>query len=119
MADAELLGMDQLLAQLYRLGKKVVQAGAEIVRESMEENVNLSKRNQPHTQDNIEVKISKADGEYTAKISPNKEVAWRAHFLEFGTSKMSAKPFMEKSLTDNKDKVDNVMMDTVRDELGL
>ncbi|MCM3736446.1 HK97 gp10 family phage protein [Bacillus cytotoxicus] len=125
MADIELLGMDQLLAQLSQLGvhgekigKDAVKSGAEIVKESMED-VNRSNKKQPHIQDNIEVKISKVDGEYTAKILPNKEVAWRAHFLEFGTSKMSAKPFIEKSLTDNKSKVNNAMMDTIRDGLGL
>lgn len=126
MAEAELLGMEQLLVQLSRLGvhgkkigKDAVQAGADVVKESMEENVNRSNKKQPHTQDNIEVKISKTDGEYNAKISPNKEVSWRAHFLEFGTSKMSAKPFIEKSLTDNKSKVNDAMMDTIRDGLGL
>lgn len=126
MANAELLGMDQLLAQLHRLGmqgekvgKDAVQAGADVVKEAMEENVNRSSKNHPHVQDNIDVKVQKKDGEYQANIGPNKEVGYRVHFLEFGTTKMDARPFAERSLTENTDKVNSAMADVIRNELGL
>lgn len=126
MGNAEILGMDQLLAQLQRLGvqgekigKDAVKAGSDVVKEAMEENVNRSSKKHPHVQDNIEVKIQKKDGEYQANIGPNKEVGYRVHFLEFGTTKMDARPFAERSLTENTDKINSVMADIIRDRLGL
>ncbi|MEH6848565.1 HK97-gp10 family putative phage morphogenesis protein [Bacillus pseudomycoides] len=126
MGNAEILGMDQLLAQLQQLGaqgekigKDAVQAGADVVKEVMEENVNRSSKKQPHVQDNVDIKLQKKDGEYQANIGPNKEVGYRVHFLEFGTTKMDARPFIEISLTENTDKINRVMSDVIRDRLGL
>ncbi|MFZ5688673.1 MAG: HK97-gp10 family putative phage morphogenesis protein [Bacillota bacterium] len=42
-----------------------------------------------------------------------------APFVEFGTTKMTAQPFLNPALKANKDKVKQMVADAVRKELGL
>ena len=53
-------------------------------------------------------------------IGPSqKGPAFRAHFVEFGTSKMSAKPFMRPAFEQQKSKVEQIMAEEIRKGLGL
>jgi HK97 gp10 family phage protein len=45
--------------------------------------------------------------------------SYRAHFVEFGTSKMSAKPFMRPTFEQEKSKLESIMADEIRRGLGL
>lgn len=45
--------------------------------------------------------------------------AFRAHFVEFGTSKMPAKPFMRSTFEREKATLERIMADEIRRGLGL
>lgn len=45
--------------------------------------------------------------------------AFRAHFVEFGTSKMPAKPFMRPTFEREKSKLESIMAEEIRRGLGL
>lgn len=53
-------------------------------------------------------------------IGPSRQgPAFRAHFVEFGTSKMRAKPFLRPTFEQEKDTVQKIMADEIRKGLGL
>ncbi|MCY7912275.1 HK97-gp10 family putative phage morphogenesis protein [Bacillus haynesii] len=105
MAEMNFEGLADLDRYFERIGEDVeqaedvaLQAGGEIIAEHQRQNVNRSDKNQPHIADNITVsKARESKGaEKFVSIGPNKKVAYRARFLEYGTSKMPPYPFIEK-----------------------
>lgn len=44
---------------------------------------------------------------------------FRAHFVEFGTSKMSAQPFMRPAFESSKSKIEQIMAEEIRKGLGI
>ncbi|MED4522615.1 HK97 gp10 family phage protein, partial [Bacillus velezensis] len=75
-----------------------LKAGGEIIAERQRSHVNRSDKKQPHMQDNITVSNVREDkdGVRFVAVGPNKKVAYRGSFLEWGTSKMPPQPFIEK-----------------------
>ena len=93
----ELSGMDQLLSRLERTNietvkEKALKKGAEVIREEMATNAPVLTGN---LKENIEVSDMKTKNstEYV-EVGPNKD-AFYAKFIEFGTIKQKAKPFIE------------------------
>ncbi|APB82391.1 hypothetical protein BAMY_09590 [Bacillus amyloliquefaciens] len=105
MADMSFDGIDDLTQYFEKIGGDVekvepvaLKAGGEIIAERQRSHVNRSDKKQPHMQDNItvsNVRESK-DGVRFVAVGPNKKVAYRGRFLEWGTSKMPPHPFIEK-----------------------
>lgn len=120
---AELAGIDQLLNRLRsklnnassRVENKALQAAGEPIAAAMRDKVNRSQIPYSyHLKDNIRVsRVQRRDGVKYVLIGPTKKVGWRAHFLEFGTSKMRAQPFAENSFHEQK----GVALQTLADEL--
>ncbi|WOZ56197.1 type I neck protein [Brochothrix phage BtpYZU02] len=83
---------------------KALTAGAKVFAETLEKNTPVydSKKYQgkrgkymfKHAKDNV-VFGSPKNGEIT--VGFEKDVAWRVHFLEFGTIRQSPKPFIQKT----------------------
>jgi HK97 gp10 family phage protein len=81
-----------------RDGGKSLRAGAEIIAEEMRRTVHID-RDAPHIRDNIVVKMMRAaKGKLNAVIGFLKEVSWRVHFLEYGTVKSRAFPFVRPAI---------------------
>ncbi|AKD30052.1 hypothetical protein AW02_019020 [Bacillus velezensis NJN-6] len=105
MADMSFDGIDDLTQYFEKIGGDVekvepvaLKAGGELIAERQRAHVNRSDKKQPHMQDNItvsNVRESK-DGVKFVAVGPNKKVAYRGRFLEWGTSKMPPHPFIEK-----------------------
>lgn len=54
------------------------------------------------------------------QIGPSQQgPAFRAHFVEFGTSKMPAKPFMRPAFEREKANIERIMAQEIRKGLGL
>jgi HK97 gp10 family phage protein len=107
MARMDFEGFDELEDLFENIGKDIekvdseaLKVGGEIIAKHQREHVDRSEKDHPHIQDNITVSrpLESKDGEKYVAVGPNKKVAWRAKFLEFGTSKMSPRPFLEKGV---------------------
>lgn len=123
----EVEGLDDLLKFTYELGKKgarienkAINAGAEIIADEMRSKVKVSKVNEVHIQDDIEIsKVKNSGVEKNVDIGPGEKTNWRAKFLEYGTSKMEAIPFIEVSLHEKRKEAVDVTIKTMKDGLGL
>jgi len=124
----ELEGVERLARRLEQLGRKgaliqnkALREGGKIVADAMRNNVNRSKKMQTHIQDDI--KISRVKGDRISarhvEVGPGKETAWRAKFLEFGTKKMPAYPFVEPSLVEKREEVIETIRENFKEGLGL
>jgi HK97 gp10 family phage protein len=119
--------MSELLDRVKEMGNKAsrientaLKAAAEPVAKAMSENVALSSRNEVHIRNDIQISnIKSKDGVKYVDVGPGKDTNWRAKFLEFGTSKMSARPFMGPAFENNKDKIKEIIKNELRNALGL
>lgn len=127
MADMELEGMDSLISKIENMGK----AGARI------ENKALKKAGQiiiNEAKKNVQVKTGKLNEGLKVsgirKKNGNKYVLagiqkgdnskiFYGKFLEFGTSKMGAKPFMAPAYESKKKEAKEVIKQELRKALGL
>lgn len=101
----ELEGIDQLMDKLRskmeaganRVENRGLRAGGEVIANSMKQKVNRSSKygaGYVHMQDDIRVSgVRRSDGKKFVLVGPGKKTGWRAHFLEYGTKKMAARPF--------------------------
>lgn len=116
-------GIDGLLANLReklqagadRVENQGMKAGGEIMAKSMQSKVDRSSIDYKHLKDDIQVsKIVRKDGMKYVLIGPGKKTGWRGHFLEFGTSKMSARPFAYPAFKETQKEVLQVMAEEFR-----
>lgn len=127
MADVELSGMDELVAKLQTMSDKAgkiegdaLRAAAEPVAEEMRGLVRVSSANEVHIRDNIEIsKVKTKDGIRYIEIGPGKKTSWRAKFLEFGTSKMQAYPFVQPAGEHKFKEAQEIISKKIKEALGL
>jgi HK97 gp10 family phage protein len=116
----QLHGMQELLRQLEQVGseaerikKDALLAGAEVVQQAASEK---APRDTGKLAENIVISDIKEDG--TVDIGPDRD-RFYGLFLEFGTSKMAARPFLQPAFEENKEQVQQKMADVIRREMGL
>lgn len=126
MSGIELLGADQMLADIRRrlgnasarLESRALRKAGETIAEDMRDRVELSERKYVrgrHLKVDIRVsRVVRREGRKYVLIGPTKKTSWRAHFLEFGTSKMSAKPFVEPAFHARKGEALQTLADEFR-----
>ncbi|PWW37399.1 MULTISPECIES: HK97-gp10 family putative phage morphogenesis protein [Paenibacillus] len=114
----ELQGVEQMLAAIRQkmgdgaktLENKALREGGEIFAAAQRESVAVSGYNHLHIKDDIKVSsVRSKNGDKYVAIGPGKATGWRAHFLEFGTSKMPAQPFIYPSFHEQKARVAQFM----------
>lgn len=116
----QLEGMQELLSRLGRIGaeaeqvkKDALQAGAEVVQQAASEK---APKRTGALAENIVISDITEDG--TVDIGPDRD-RFYGFFLEFGTSKMAARPFLQPAFEENKEQVQQKMADVIRREMGL
>ncbi len=121
-----LAGMDDLLERLKELGQRAapaenlaVYAGARIVRDNASRRAPRSSEAKEHLADNIVISAHKQDenGKYV-EVGP-KAPFFYGKFLEYGTSKMTARPFMGPAKAESKKQVLETIRQTLNEGLGL
>jgi len=120
----EMSGMDELLAKVEQMGLKVskvegvaLRAAADPVAADMRSLVRFSKKNEVHIRDDIQISNVKTKaGVKYVDVGPVK-TAWRAKFLEFGTVKMTAKPFMGPAYEHNKQNIQKIIQSSIEEAL--
>ena len=124
MAKISLEGIQELIDKVNKLGdkgetikKRTLSKAGDLVKKSMEEKAPRSKDTKKHMADHIKVsKKEKVDGIDFVNIGPTKDDAsefFYSKFSEFGTSKIPAQHWAEKSLKENQREITNV----IREEL--
>ncbi|MTI71087.1 MAG: hypothetical protein FH751_12630 [Firmicutes bacterium] len=120
MAKLELQGMDELIDRVNKLGEKgedikrnALKKAGKFVKESMEKKAPRSDLSKKHMADHIEVsEIENEDGVDFIKIGPNKgdnSEFYYSKFTEWGTSKIPAQHWAEKSVLENRKKINEVI----------
>ena len=125
MAEIKLEGMNELLDQLEKLGRKgariendALKKAGEIVKESIEDKA-PEREGSGNLKRSIEVsKIKIKEGQKIVEVGPNDD-GFYGKFLEFGTTKMAAQPFMGPGFEAVKDEAVEAIKDTIREGLGL
>lgn len=124
MSVIELLGEEQMLAAIRsklssgiaKLENQGLREGGEIFAEAQREKVAVSNVDHVHIRDDIQVSpVRRKNGIRFVAIGPGKLTAWRAHFLEYGTKKMPARPFIYPSFHENKARVLALFADLYRE----
>ncbi|URN94559.1 MAG: HK97 gp10 family phage protein [Candidatus Pristimantibacillus lignocellulolyticus] len=120
----ELTGIDNLLKGLRQRGEQAVksveskalrEAGKPMAEAMKGHAARSSFSRRYHLQDNIVVSnVKKKDGVKYVLVGPNKKVAWRAHFPEFGTSNQSASPYIEPGFNDTKTVALQILASVIR-----
>jgi HK97 gp10 family phage protein len=119
----EISGTDELLIALRnklqagadRVENQGMKAAGEHMAQAMRSKVNLSDINYKHLRDDIKVsRIVRKDGMKYVLIGPSRKTGWRGHFLEYGTSKMAARPFAHPAFKETKGEALMIMADELR-----
>lgn len=132
MAKIELEGIAELIDKINKLGKEsdaikknALDKVGDVVKKSMERKAPRSNENKRHMSDNIKVsEIKKEDGVDFVNIGPNKgdnSEFFYSKFTEWGTSKIPAQHWAEKSVMENKKEVNNIITEELKrglDEFG-
>jgi len=129
MARIELEGMQELIDKVNKLGsqgetikKKALDKAGNLVKESMEQKAPRSELSKRHMADNIKVSdIEQENGVDFVKIGPNKgdnSEFFYSKFSEWGTSKIQAQHWAEKSVLENKKKINDVIKEELERGLG-
>lgn len=120
---AQIEGMTQLLQRIEQMGRtletqvkeKALKESAELMKDKV---VPLVPVRTGKLRQNIIV--SDIDVNETIHIGPDQQgPVFYSHFLEFGTKKMSPKPFLGPAYENNKEAVQNKMAAVIRRELNL
>jgi HK97 gp10 family phage protein len=142
MPDVQLDGMKELLNRLQVLGKKAerieneaLKAGAEILREEISARAPRSSsprqpkpktqlwRTGEHAADHISISgVKKIDGVKSVTVGVQKgdnSHYFYLKFFEWGTSKMSARPFMAPALAAKQNEIIEQMKQVIKGGLGL
>ena len=108
--DDAMLSFDRLGENAEKVENQALKAGGEVIKKHQIANLNRSKKDQEHTEDNITVGRPKEtdEGKLTI-VGPNQKVAYRSIFLEYGTSKMPAYPFVDKSAEQGENEATSAM----------
>ena len=121
----ELNGIEDMLADIRKkLGKasskvenKALRNAGQCIADEMKSRVNRTKGDKPHIQDDIKVsgvRKDKIKGTKYVLVGGTKKTNWRWHFLEYGTSKSSAKPFVEPAFHEKKGEAKRIIIDEFR-----
>lgn len=126
--STEIKGLEQLISKLNnlpeKLEKKVIRAavrkGAILVRDKAREKAPVKTGT---LKKSIKIRSNKvANGIISFKIGPTNDKkkgtdVFYGRFIEFGTSKMAAKPFMRPALDESETEVLNVVIDNIKSKL--
>lgn len=97
-----------------RLEGQILKEAGEVLAKGISNNIGRSNINSPgyvHLQDDIHVSRTKTNefGERFVEVGASKKKSYILKFLEFGTSKMSARMPMTKGVVDTKDAVRRIL----------
>jgi HK97 gp10 family phage protein len=123
VANLELEGIENLIAEVEKLGakgakieNKALREAGEVVREAIKQE---APRKTGTLKKSIEVsRVKNKDGTKYVEVGANKDVFY-SRFVEFGTVKMKAQPFMAPGYEKSKEKAMEEIEKNLKEGLGL
>jgi HK97 gp10 family phage protein len=122
MDGIELTGLEELIKKVNDLGqrgeiikRRAINRATNIIKDSMKSKAPRSDSNKPHLADNIIIKIS---DDNTAYVGPDDNFDY-AKYTNYGTSKIKAQHWLEKSVLENKAEINRVIKEELERGLGL
>lgn len=80
-------------------------------------NTNYRDYDLKHIKDHTAIKKATKNN-LNAEVGFDEDVAWRVHFLEFGTIKMRPQPFVQKTIKEVEDEVADIIQKYLKEALG-
>lgn len=125
MADIELKGVDEIIDKLQRIGANVGRLENQALKNAAEPVLDAAKANVPVRTGKLKkgLKISKVKVKSGVKFIQvgvdrgDDPGAFYGHFVEFGTSKMPAHPFLQPAFEKNKDVIKEKIAETLKEGL--
>ena len=119
--EMELVGVDELLKQLEQLGRKGSSIENKALKQAGELMASEMRKEAPvdtgALRDSIEVSnIKTKKGRKRVEVGPTE---YYSTFIEKGTSKMPANPFMARSYEAEKKNLQNIIISEIKKGLGL
>ncbi|MCY6354517.1 HK97-gp10 family putative phage morphogenesis protein [Clostridium sp. ZS2-4] len=125
MASIELQGVDEILNRIQSIGANVGRLENKALRNAAEPILEDAKANAPVRTGKLKkglkiTRVKKKDGVKYILVGvdrgDNSEIFY-GKFIEFGTSKMPAKPFMQPAYEKNKDNIKRTIAETLKEGL--
>ena len=123
VADMKLEGMEDLLNEIEKLGKagsrienKALREAGDVVKEAIQKETPIRSGK---LKESINVsRVKNKDGAKRVEVGPNKDVFY-SRFVEFGTVKMKANPFMARGYEVSKENAMETIEKKLKEGLGL
>lgn len=130
MANVEFEGFNEIINGLNKLGGKaneaenrILKKAGEIVRDEASRRAPRSRLNKKHLADNIKIsKIQSKNGKKYILVGPGKgdnSEFFYGKFIEYGTSKKPARPFLEPALRESGNEIFDEAKKILRETLEL
>ncbi|WP_333861535.1 HK97-gp10 family putative phage morphogenesis protein [Clostridium sp.] len=125
MADIELTGVDEILNKLQQMGANISRLENKALRNAAEPVLEDAKANVPVRTGKLKkglkiTNVKKKEGIKYILVGvdrgDNSEIFY-SKFIEFGTSKMSARPFLQPAYEKNKDNIQKTIANTLKEGL--
>ena len=123
VADMKLEGIENLLAEIEKLGKtgsrienKALREAGDVVKEAIQKEAPIRTGK---LKESITVsRVKNKDGAKRVEVGPDKDVFY-SRFVEFGTVKMKANPFMARGYETSKENAMETIEKKLKEGLGL
>ena len=125
MADIELTGVDEILNKLQQMGTNISRLENKALKNAAEPVLQDAKANVPVRTGKLKkglkiTNVKKKEGVKYILVGvdrgDNSEIFYEK-FIEFGTSKMSARPFLQPAYEKNKDNIQKTIANTLKEGL--
>lgn len=121
----EIMGLNEVMADLQEIPQRTNRAmngalreGAEVAKKAEISHLNRSDKDHTHLIDDITIgNISTVKGVKSIDIGPTKKTAWRARFLENGTSKMKPYPFVLPAGNESEKEITDIMTEAISESI--
>jgi len=121
MMKFEFENIDELINRLEMTGNNVEQGKQQALTASANLLQEETKKIAPVSTGNLRgnINVSDVEDDEISVYVDQQGSAYYGHFLEYGTSKMRAQPFMYPAFHKNRSRIERRMADALRERLGL
>ncbi len=111
--------LNKMVKDIGEVEDKIILKSAQLVRDRMRQRVRVSKINYSwykHIKDDMRVSALKNDEDATKyrEIKGSKKTSYKWKFLEFGTVRMSARPFMQPSVDETENEREQIAYEELK-----